>query len=302
VETGLKHISWVAVELPGLHQSGREISLELSFGEFYKDGRRFFTGIARDITRRKLDEKRLAGLQKITDSALAHLSQDDLLQSRSIASARFLRLIRLPSCCSELKAMSSLPGQRKGWRKKLNLAYASRLVRVSPQGCCARAADYHRRCKQRRCLQSPAEGKRHQVAARRSFVCRGRATGVLHVGKFELAHFTEDDVRLLQLAADRLALAIENARLYQDEKSARAAAENANRAKDEFLTILSHELRTPLTPIIGWVQMMQNGFLSDGESGKALSIINRNAYNLKRLINDLLDMFPRPPTARSASR
>src|SRR5262249_18698524 len=33
-ETGKKHISWAAVELPGLHQSGREIPLELSFGEF----------------------------------------------------------------------------------------------------------------------------------------------------------------------------------------------------------------------------------------------------------------------------
>ena len=51
----------------------------------------------------------------------------------------------------------------------------------------------------------------------------------------------------MQLAADRIALAVENARLYQVEKTARAAAEDANRAKDEFLTVLSHELRTPLT-------------------------------------------------------
>ena len=61
-------------------------------------------------------------------------------------------------------------------------------------------------------------------------------------------------------------------------------------AKDEFLTILSHELRTPLTPIIGWVHMMLTGILPDTEFPRALSVINRNAYNLKRLINDLLDM------------
>jgi len=69
----------------------------------------------------------------------------------------------------------------------------------------------------------------------------GRAIGVLQVGTLEFAHFTEDDVQLLQLAADRIALAIENARLFQVEKIARAEAEDANRAKDEFLTILSHE-------------------------------------------------------------
>jgi len=56
-ETGERHISWQAVELPGLHKSGAEIPLELSFGEFTKGDRRFFTGIARDITERKRAEE-----------------------------------------------------------------------------------------------------------------------------------------------------------------------------------------------------------------------------------------------------
>jgi len=58
-ETGRKHIAWEAVELPGLHKSGREIPLELSFGEFTKDGRRYFTGIVRDITERRRAEEAL---------------------------------------------------------------------------------------------------------------------------------------------------------------------------------------------------------------------------------------------------
>src|SRR5947199_3514815 len=58
--TGERHISWEAVELPGLHKSGREIPLELSFGEFTENGKRFFTGIARDITERRWLERRLA--------------------------------------------------------------------------------------------------------------------------------------------------------------------------------------------------------------------------------------------------
>jgi signal transduction histidine kinase/ActR/RegA family two-component response regulator len=82
----------------------------------------------------------------------------------------------------------------------------------------------------------------------------------------------------------------ERGRALVREQEARLEAEAANRAKDEFLTILSHELRTPLTPIIGWVHMMETGILPDSEFHKALSVINRNAYGLKRLINDLLDM------------
>jgi two-component system, LuxR family, sensor kinase FixL len=59
VRTGEKHLSWQAIELRGLHKSGREIPLELSFGEFTKDDRRYFTGIVRDITERKRAEEAL---------------------------------------------------------------------------------------------------------------------------------------------------------------------------------------------------------------------------------------------------
>ena len=64
LETGRKHIQWAAAQLPGLHKSGAEISLEISFAEFTKDGRRFFTGIARDISERKGLQERQARLAR----------------------------------------------------------------------------------------------------------------------------------------------------------------------------------------------------------------------------------------------
>ena len=57
VETGQRHVSWEAVEVPGLHRDGHEIPLEISFGEFKRDGARFFTGIIRDVTERKRAEE-----------------------------------------------------------------------------------------------------------------------------------------------------------------------------------------------------------------------------------------------------
>jgi PAS domain S-box-containing protein len=66
LQTGRKHISWQAVELPGLHKNGREILLELSFGEYSRNGQRFFTGIVRDITDRKRTERRLAAQYAVT--------------------------------------------------------------------------------------------------------------------------------------------------------------------------------------------------------------------------------------------
>jgi PAS domain S-box-containing protein len=64
METGRKHIGWSAAQLPGLYKTGKEIPLEISFVEFTRDGRRFFTGIARDISERKRLQERQARLAR----------------------------------------------------------------------------------------------------------------------------------------------------------------------------------------------------------------------------------------------
>lgn len=65
VTTGQRHLSWQAVELPGLHKTGREIPLEISFGEFQKNGRYFFAGIVRDVSERKRVEEALRFSEKL---------------------------------------------------------------------------------------------------------------------------------------------------------------------------------------------------------------------------------------------
>src|SRR6185503_2751318 len=90
IDTGQKHISWEAVELPGLHKSGKELLLELSFGEFQKDGYRFFTGIARDIGRRKKDEQRLRLQHSITEILAGAATLDEAAPKLLSAIARHL--------------------------------------------------------------------------------------------------------------------------------------------------------------------------------------------------------------------
>ena len=78
----------------------------------------------------------------------------------------------------------------------------------------------------------------------------------------------------------------------QDERlrAALAAAEEANRLKDEFLAVLSHELRTPLNAILGWARMLRAGTLKDEDVPRALETIERNAQAQAQLIEDLLDV------------
>jgi len=74
------------------------------------------------------------------------------------------------------------------------------------------------------------------------------------------------------------------------EQVARAEAEAANRAKDEFVATVSHELRTPLNAILGWARIIRNSKLDEQGFSRALDTIERNAQLQVQLIDDLLDV------------
>jgi signal transduction histidine kinase len=112
----------------------------------------------------------------------------------------------------------------------------------------------------------------------------GRVLGAM---TFLLSHesgrrFRERDMHLAEELARRAGVAIENARLF-------SAANEANRAKDEFLATLSHELRTPMTAVLGWARMLKMG-LTPEESVDAVDAIEKSASVQMQLIEDILDM------------
>lgn len=80
------------------------------------------------------------------------------------------------------------------------------------------------------------------------------------------------------------------AELLRTEQKARAQSEEVSRLKDEFLATISHELRTPLNAVVGWSRLLRSGQLDQEGVMHAVTVIERNAWSQKQIIEDMLDV------------
>ncbi|MGE3179518.1 MAG: ATP-binding protein [Vicinamibacterales bacterium] len=88
----------------------------------------------------------------------------------------------------------------------------------------------------------------------------------------------------------RKAIDAERDGLLKREQQARAAADAANRLKDEFVATMSHELRTPSAAMLGWLRLLKSGRMSAEQTARAIESLERNAKAQAALLDDLLDM------------
>jgi signal transduction histidine kinase len=121
--------------------------------------------------------------------------------------------------------------------------------------------------------------------------------GVLTIGFKERRELSEDEMKLTTALVQQCAQALERARLYDAERTARGEAEvarrdaeEANRAKSQFLARMSHDLRTPLNAIAGYAQLIEEGIYGTPTPGQreSLARIRRAQAHLLTLINDVL--------------
>ncbi|HEV7838098.1 MAG TPA: GAF domain-containing sensor histidine kinase [Gemmatimonadaceae bacterium] len=119
----------------------------------------------------------------------------------------------------------------------------------------------------------------------------GEVIGGLFFGHADVGVFADRAERFASGIAGWAAVAMDNARLYEDERSARAEAESANRTKSEFLASMSHELRTPLNAIGGYADLISLGVrgpVTDLQLAD-LERIKKSQHHLLSIINDILN-------------
>ncbi len=120
----------------------------------------------------------------------------------------------------------------------------------------------------------------------------GKLTGILLVGeKLSGDIFDDEELEVLAVLANQVAISLENARLYEEISETNAELMQASRLKSQFLASMSHELRTPLNSIIGFSKVLLNRF--DGELTERQETYIRSVHNsgahLLQLINGILD-------------
>jgi signal transduction histidine kinase/DNA-binding response OmpR family regulator len=163
----------------------------------------------------------------------------------------------------------------------------------------------------------PADVERLRALALRAAIIaplttRGRRVGTLLLLRTgDVPGFVEDDVRSAREIAGRVALAVDNLRLfrqaerdravaedaasrmgalYDSERESRSEAEAATRIRDEVLAIVSHDLRNPLGIIFTGTSLLLEVELSEEQRTRQLRILKRAAQRMERLISDLLEV------------
>lgn len=139
-----------------------------------------------------------------------------------------------------------------------------------------------------------AEGELEQIRASLIVPLKieNKLTGILLVGeKLSGEIFDGQELEVLSVLANQVAISLENARLYEELSSSNAQLMQASRLKSQFLASMSHELRTPLNSIIGFSKVLLNrldGDLTERQEAYIRSVHNSGTH-LLTLINGILD-------------
>ena len=304
LETAEAHVLGKRIEVAALHASGQEFPVELAIVRIPKSDPPLFTAFIRDLTgHRRLEQRRaavydvaaaLAGAESLEEAAPPLLRILTATFGASVAAfwvvdGDFLR-------CVHTHRVAAQPDE--------DFEQMARNLRFAPgDGLPGRvwkspAVHWVEDLLEDGSLPGAPAAEREGLRTGFAFPIRvgDEVLAVLEFFRPQVSERDPDLVNLAESVGHQIAQFIarrraesDRAQMFVDEQRARLAAEEADRAKDEFLAIVSHELRTPLNAVLGWATVLKTGALSEEKRRRAVEAIENGARTQAQIIEDLLD-------------
>lgn len=227
--------------------------------------------------------ERIEHVQAVTDAALAHLEVDELL---NVLLPRIRDILRTDTCAvllldqeaDELVARAALGIEEEiGVRIPLGAGFAGRVAQEA-RAMVIDVDEYP--------VYNPILRQKHlRTMVGVPLLVRGASLGVLHVGTLTPRRFTQDEVELLQIVSERVAIAVERAQLHEE-------LIQLDQLKLNFVAIASHELRTPATAVYGILKTLaeRGGELNEELREELVRVGVAQGERLRRLLEELLDL------------
>jgi signal transduction histidine kinase len=252
------------------------------------------------------DAEQLRRLQRVTDAALGHLGLEELLAElllriKEILQTDTVAVLLLDEARNELVARAAVGLEEEveqGVRIPVGGGFAGTIAAERRPILLTEVDHGH-------VLNAILIEKGIKTLLGVPLLVHGQSIGVLHVGALTPREFTHADLDLLQLVADRVAVAIERAKAHE-------RAVQLDEMKLNFVAVASHELRTPAASVYGVLATLDSRWDELTEEQKRMLV--RSGYEqgerLRRLLEQLLDLSrldsrvtaiePRPLVVRSA--
>jgi PAS domain S-box-containing protein len=304
LDTGERKIIGIGREVIARRKDGSTIPADLSVSEITVDGRRVFTGILRDVSaRRRRDEGQRFLLE--AGAALAATLDYDATLERAVA----LAVPRLADLCVidlvnapgklERAAVKHRDPEREKILEDINRLYPPRPDPSHPIVEAINAAEtVFLPAVSDEMLRSIAQDDHHLEMMRQlpshaaimvPLVAHGRTMGALTFILDDPARvFDEYDVTVAEGFAQRVAFAVDNARLFKRSQEIQEELREANQAKDEFLGMISHELRTPITTILSGAHYLGKDGLDRFAQQEVVADIEQESERLQLIVENLL--------------
>ncbi len=296
LRTGVRKVIGIGREVWGRRKDGSIFPMELSVSETLLARGRLFTGLVRDISQRKEAERAQALLIEVGVVLAQSLDMDTTLRSiaslvvKHLADYCMVDLLGEDGQLHRLAVLARDPAREELIQRAMS--YAPRLGTQSPAARVFETGEPEVAEITPEWLGTAALSAEHRAVLEelgpRSAVilplkARGRTLGVINMASVEPGRMTRlSVVAVAQGVADRAAIAIDNARLYQE-------AREAVRVREDVVAIVSHDLRNPLNAISLSASTLIKREELDERTAKAATRIYAAADRAHRLIRDLLD-------------